>query len=122
MANVQHLYRGVGDPNDNPDLDLTGDAVGNHLYQDSNNAQLVWISTTYEGQGGFYHEGWERLILETDLSIPQVEVNEPRFEGQIGLRLADGSLFIAMKDPDSDFATRWRSTGITLGDWYTPLT
>ena len=120
MANIQHLYRGVGDPNDNPDLALTGDAVGNHLYQDSSDTQLVWISTTYEDQGNFYHEAWERLFLEADLSIPRVDLNPPGFEGQMGYSLADGSLFIAMEDPDAGYTLRWRSTGITLGDWYTP--
>ena len=119
MANIQHLYRGAGDPNDNPELELTGDAVGNHLYQDIENGKSVWISTTYEDQGNFYHEAWERLILEADLSIPRVDLNRPRIEGQMGYLQADGSLFIAMKDPDEDLW--WRSTGITLGDWYTPL-
>lgn len=120
MANIQHLYRGVGDPNNNPDLELNGDAVGNHLYQDIENSQSVWISTTYVEQGNLYHEGWERLILEPDLSIPPVEHNQPRFEGEIGYSQVDESLFIAMHDPDSNFAPRWRATGITLGDWYTP--
>ena len=120
MANVQHLYRGVGDPNDNPDLELTGDAVGSHLYQDIENSQRVWISTSFEDQGNFYDEGWERLILEGDLSIVQVELNQPRFEGQMGFSLADGSLFIAMRDPDAGYTLRWRSTGITMGAWYTP--
>lgn len=120
MANIQHLYRGVGDPNDNPDLDLTGDAVGNHLYQDSNSSQLVWISTTYEEEGHVHHGGWQRMFIEADLSIPPVELNQPRFEGQLGLSLAGGSLFIAMGDPDAGYTLRWRSTGITMGDWYTP--
>lgn len=120
MANIQHLYRGVGNPNDNPDLHLTGDAVGNHLYQDSNNSQSVWISTTYEEEGHVHHEGWERLILESNLSMPEVEENQPQFEGEMGYG-DDGTLFIAMWDRHSG-DLRWRSTGITLGDWYEPLT
>lgn len=118
MANIQHLYRGVGDPNDNPNLELTGDAVGNHLYQDSNDAQLVWISTTREDQGNFYHVAWERLLIQADLGLMQVDVNLPRFEGQMGYSLVDGSLFIALEDPDAGFDLRWRATGGSLGDWY----
>lgn len=119
MANIQHLYRGEGNPNDNPALVLTGDALGNHLYQDNNNSQ-VWISTTYEEEGQVYFDEWKRLIVENNLWVPQVEVNQPGFEGQMGYSYDDETLFIAMPDPDSDFALRWRSTGITLGDWYTP--
>ncbi len=119
MANIQHLYRGVGNPNDNPALELTGDAVGNHLYQDSNDSQLVWMSVFYVEEGHAYHIGWERLVLGADLRMLQVEYDQPLLEGQMGLSV-DEALFIAMKDPDSDFAPRWRSTGITLGAWYTP--
>lgn len=120
MANIRHLYRGAGNPNNNPDLELNGDAVGNHLYQDIENNQNIWIATTYVEQGNLYHAEWERLLLESDLSIPQVEYNQPRFEGQIGYSLVDESLFIAMRNPGSNLALRWRATGITLGDWYTP--
>jgi len=120
MANIQHLYRGVGDPNDIPALDLTGDTVGNHLYQDSDNPQNIWISTVYEDQGNSYHEGWERMLIEANLSMVQVAVNQPQFEGQMGYNLADGALFIAMHDPELIGVMRWRATGMALGDWYTP--
>ena len=126
MANIQHLYRGAGDPNDNPDLDLTGDAVGNHIYQDITDDLSVWISLFYEEEGHVHHEGWVRMFRETDLNLGRVDVHQPRFEGQMGFSMgegslfAEGSLFIAMHDPDSDYALRWRSTGMVLGDWYTP--
>lgn len=121
MANIKHLYRGEGDPHDNPDLDLTGDAVGNHLYQDSNHSQSVWISLFYEEEGHAHHGGWGRMLLDSDLSMPPVEYNQPRFEGQMGFSSDDGTLFIAMIDQSPpDYPLRWRSTGMVLGDWYTP--
>lgn len=64
MAAVKHLYTGYGDPNSNPDLQLEGDAVGNHLYQDLDDSQAVWISTFSEGDGQFYHAGWTQIVLQ----------------------------------------------------------
>src|SRR5690554_3268066 len=118
MANIQHLYRGEGNPNDNPALELTGDAVGNHLYQDIDDSQLVWMSVLYVEEGHAYHIGWERLVLGSDLRMLLVEYDQPVIEGQMGLSV-DEALFIAMWDGNSD-GLRWRSTGITLGDWYEP--
>lgn len=43
MSNVQHTYYGNGNPNDNPDLELTGDAVGLHHYQDDDTGN-IWMS------------------------------------------------------------------------------
>lgn len=121
MANIQHLYRGAGDPHDNPDLELTGDAIGNHLYQDSNDSQSIWMSTTYEEEGHVYHDGWVRMLTEADLALLPIESNQPRFEGQMGYSADHGTLFIAMYDQSPpDYPLRWRSTGTVLGDWYTP--
>ena len=66
MTAVKHLYTGHGNPNDNPDLQLEGDAVGNHLYQDLDNSQSVWISTFSGYDGQFYHEGWLRIAFEQE--------------------------------------------------------
>lgn len=126
MANIQHLYRGMGDPNDNPSLELTGDAVGNHIYQDITGDLATWVSWFYEEEGRVHHGGWSRLTTEHDLAnlladlntVLAVEVNQPRFIGQIGYSDNDGTLFIAMEDPDSGYTLKWRSMGTSLGDWY----
>lgn len=116
MAAVKHLYTGYGDPNDNPDLELTGDAVGNHLYQDLDDDQAVWISTFYEDLGQSYHNGWQRMILAPNLALREVEVNSPDFEGQIG-HAANGEMFVAMYDSQEN-TVRWRSMVTNLGGWY----
>lgn len=120
MANIQHLYRGVGDPHDNPGLELTGDAVGNHLYQDMSDGGSVWMSLCYEEEGQVHHGGWERMLRESDFNLGRVGQQEPQLEGQLGFSHADGAMYVAMRDQDSDYALRWRSTGMVLGDWYTP--
>lgn len=116
MAAVKHLYTGHGNPNDNPDLALTGDAVGNHLYQDLDNSQAVWISSTYEDEGQIYHDEWQRMILAPNLFLSPVKNTQPDFEGEVGYA-ADGELFVAMHDPQEN-TVRWRSMGTTLGAWY----
>lgn len=120
MANIQHLYTGIGDPNDNPDLELTGDAVGTHLYQDSNDDLSVWISLFYEEEGQIHHGGWERMLRESDFNLGRVGVQEPRLEGQLGFSYDDGAMYVAIHDESSGYALRWRSTGMVLGDLYTP--
>lgn len=117
MANIQHLYRGVGDPNDNTYLELTGDAVGNHIYQDLDNSQSIWMSGVYEDAGVMHHAGWERLLIEADMSLPQVDLNEPRFEGQTGYGTGTDRIYIAMwKQDESRLA--WRETNVILGGWF----
>ena len=59
MANVQHTYYGYGDPNDNPNLELTGDAVGLHHYLDDETG-AIWMSRGADGQ----HFDWV-MIYET---------------------------------------------------------
>lgn len=116
MATVKHLYTGHGNPNDNPELELTGDAVGNHLYQDLNNGQAVWISTTYEDEGQIYHYEWHRMILAANLDLYEVEYSNPSFAGETGYSSA-GEMFVAMHDDADGGILKWRSMGTSLGGW-----
>lgn len=116
MAAVKHLYMGHGDPNDNPDLELAGDAVGNHLYEDLDGTGSVWISRVYEDGGVTLHAGWERLLAEADLPIVDATVNDPIFDGKMGLYTDNGTrkLAIAMYDPETD-SVRWTETNVEIG-------
>lgn len=59
MANVQHTYVGYGDPNGNPDFELTGDAVGLHHYMDEETGN-IWLSRGLDGQ----HFDWVLIYGE----------------------------------------------------------
>ena len=120
MANVKHLYTGHGDPNDNPELELSGDAIGNHLYQDLDDHTQVWMSVFEEDGGQFYHVGWQPLFKRVDMSLPDVETNYPDFEGQIGYKSSGDALHIAMRNNGAGGGLMWRSMGTTLGAWFVP--
>lgn len=62
MANIQHTYSGVGDPNNNPELQLTGDAIGLHFYLDTEEGSL-WFSAFYVSFGDKIHAGWQELAF-----------------------------------------------------------
>lgn len=111
MVAVKHLYAGYGNPNDNLDLELTGDAVGNHLYQDLDNEDSVWMSYHSGGQ----HVGWQKLSFEGDFDIRTLGA-VPHREGQFALSNTD-ELFISMGNPSANWELQWRSIG-QLGDWY----
>lgn len=116
MARVKHLYTGHGNPNDNPDLQLEGDQVGNHLYQDLSKDNALWIAYTYEDEGQIYHDAWRRMVLAPNLKLKDVEIGPPDFEGQLG-RTASNELFIGMYH-FGEGASRWMSMGTSLGGWY----
>lgn len=65
MSDVQHTYYGHGDPNDNPDLALTGDAAGLHHYLDKETGN-IWMSRTIEGQ----HDDWVLIYENPDHEQP----------------------------------------------------
>lgn len=111
MATVKHLYTGHGDPNDNPELALTGDAVGNHLYQDLDSEDSVWMSYHWGGQ----HVGWRKLAFGDDFII-RTPSDVPHREGQFAASNT-GELFISMANPNASWEPQWRSIG-QLGDWY----
>lgn len=60
MSNVQHTYYGHGDPNNNPDLALTGDAIGLHHYLDKETG-AIWMSRTI----GEDHDDWVLIYGES---------------------------------------------------------
>ncbi len=62
MANVQHIYSGEGNPNSNPALALTGDAVGVHLYMNTEDGS-VWISRFEIDLGVKVHAVWSEIQL-----------------------------------------------------------
>lgn len=80
MAKIQHLYEGVGDPNENPELELTGEAVGNHLYSDLDNSS-VWMSLTKAGGERAVHNRWIRIDQGDG---PDLTINALIEVGQIG--------------------------------------
>ena len=62
MANVQHIYSGISNPNYKSELQLQGDAVGVHLYMDTQTGN-VWMSTFYIDQGVKNHDGWQMVTF-----------------------------------------------------------
>ena len=62
MANVQHIYSGIDNPNYTFELQLQGDAVGVHLYMDTQNGD-VWMSKFFIDQGVKTHGGWQMVTL-----------------------------------------------------------
>lgn len=118
MAAVKHLYTGYGDPNENPDLMLEGDAAGNHLYQDLHDNSM-WIGICIGDGSERRIDKWNRLIAQEDLFNGSVSIySGPRALGQMGVFSEGGvdHVVIAMID-FSDGSLRWRRTDITLGEF-----
>lgn len=96
MAKIQHLYTGFGNPNDNPELVLTGEAVGSHLYSDLENSSS-WMALSKADGESVVHNRWVRLNKGDgpDLAVTAVmqveEIGTYEF-GQTDIDVRDGVL------------------------------